>query len=95
MGTPGKLPRVRMAMGGRLRLTLRARSADAKLPGHGVSCAQLLITQAALPESPSHHPGYVPREKQLLDSQVVAGSPPRKGVPPQGFILFLLIFIDF
>ena len=60
-GTLGRRPCVRTAGRGRLRLTLGARSADAKFPGHGVSCAQLLITQAAFPESLSHHPGNVPQ----------------------------------
>lgn len=48
--------------GGLLCLALRACSPDAKLLGHGVSWAQLLITQAGFPKSLSHHPGNVPEE---------------------------------
>lgn len=44
-----------------LPLTLRViSSAYAKFPGHGVSWAQLLMTQAGFPKSLSHHPGNAP-----------------------------------
>lgn len=43
-GPLGKLPSARTHAGGLLCLTLGARSADAKFPGHGVSWAQLLMT---------------------------------------------------
>lgn len=64
-------------------LTLRVRSsAYAKFPGHGVSWAQLLMTQAGFPKSLSHHPGNAPQEAGCWGCWSQGPSPPRPWAPP-------------